>query len=194
MEFRAKDRKKRLQPGVHLVTIKDVYIAREKGGAELPLAFSDPKTGEEYGAIEIVFMDHTQTGIIEKFLLGSRQIWVLNKLLKSIDALPAQGEQIDKELIVGKKVWIVIARCLVYENQIVRIDKDTNLPMWFPKMIPDFFHASSERPMLAGNPQDNGGAVGPQFTMHQDSKLGMFDPTPSYISTNDLPREGFGIY
>lgn len=186
MLAKAKD-KRRLQPGVHFVSIKGINIARNRT-TMMPLEFTDKKTGEKYGAIEVVFMDKEQTGIVDKFLLGSRHEWILKKLMKAIN-LPWGA---DAQEAVGKKLWIVVACCFVYENQVIRTDQKTGMPMWFPKLLPEFFPANEERPSLKGNPQDNNGVAGPEFTLHQDSVLGIFTPTPNYISSTDLPEEGFG--
>lgn len=190
LEFKAKERR-RLTPGVHLVTIKDLYIARERKPPALPLVFTDPTTGEEYGAVEMVFMDKSSTGIKEKFLLGDRQRWVLDKLLDAIDRRPPAGEQIDVERVKGCKLWVVVARCILYDKELMRTEND-GTPTWYPKLLPVFYPAAGERPMLKGNPQDNEGICGEEFTIHQDSVLGLFNPTPNYVSREDLPQEGFG--
>lgn len=190
MIIKAKENKRRLTPGVHLVSIKDIYIARGRDSMSLPLEFTDKQTGEKYGAIEILFMDKDSVGIKNQFLLGDKHLWILDKLIRAA-GLPT-GEPINKEVAVGRKVWIVIARCILYENQIMRIEN--NEPAWFPKMLPDFFPGDLERPMLMGNPQDNEGKCGPDFTIHKDNVLGIFTPTPIYVSQYNLPTEGFGTF
>lgn len=188
LEFKAKD-ERRLAPGVHLVSIKDISIARQRGDMALPLQFTDPQTGEEYGAIEILFMDSQKTGLKERFYLGEKHQWILNNLVKAIGFAP--GETIDKDRAIGCKLWVAVAQCLMYENQIIRVDH-TGAPVWYPKMLPEFWSSTEPRPMLKGNPQDNHGICGEEFRLHQDSKIGFFTPTPQYISRQDLPDEGFG--
>lgn len=188
MIIKAKENKRRLTPGVHLVSIKDIYIARGKDALSLPLEFTDKESGEKYGAIEILFMDKDNVGIKNQFMLGDKHLWILDKLILAA-GLPV-GEPIDKEVAIGRKVWVVIARCILYENQIMRVEN--NEPAWFPKMLPEFFPGDQERPMLKGNPQDNNGVCGTEFTIHKDSKLGIFTPAPNYISPYNLPTEGFG--
>lgn len=187
MIFKAKE-KRRLTPGVHLVSIKDIYIARQGGENGMPLSYTDRNTGEEYGAIEIVFMNPENTGIREKFYLGSRQIWVLNNLIRAIGFM--EGESIDKKRAVGCKLWIVVAKAYVYDNQIIRQDPSGEL-VWFPKLLPEFFPATQDRPILKGNPQDNNGKCGDEFIIHWDSHSGQFNPSPNYIG-EDLQSERFG--
>lgn len=190
MIIKAKENKRRLTPGVHLVSIKDIYIARGKDQMAMPLEFTDRETGEKYGAIEILFMDKDNVGIKNQFYLGDKHLWILDKLILAA-GLPV-CEPIDKEVAVGRKVWIVVARCILYENQIMRIEN--NEPAWFPKMLPEFFSGDEERPTLKGNPQDNNGVCGAEFTIHKDNILGIFTPSPSYVSQYNLPTEGFGTF
>lgn len=193
MIIKAKE-KRRLAPGVHLVSVKDISIARERSRTPrdlgLPLEFVDKETGEKYGAIEVLFMDKDSVGVKERFCLGDKHQWILMRLRIAL-GLPTEG-QIDVAQALNRKLWVVIARCIMYENQIMRTD--SNGPVWFPKMLPEYFPASEDRPMLKGNPQDNEGKCGYEFTLHQDNKLGLFTPAPNYISPYDLPTEGFGSF
>lgn len=191
MIIKAKDNKRRLTPGVHLVTIKDICIARhrpDKGIPGMPIEVVDSATGEAYGAIEVLMMDKDKVGIWERFYLGEKQQWIMDRFVQAIGFAP--GEPIPEGEAIGRKLWIAVAQCMQYENEIIRTDH-VGAPIWYPKLLPQFWPGDQQKPVVKGNPQDNMGICGPEFRLHQDNKIGFFTPTPNYVSPTDLPQ-GFG--
>jgi len=131
--------------GVHLAVITDVKYARRKDGEV-------KHTREGQPAVEIKFKNKQGEKISEEFWLTDNAQWMLDNLFKAI-GLSSKTGSIDVKLMIGKKLFIMVAREYHFVNGEALKDDD-GIVVYYSKLVPKFFPMVSEDspPIIEGDP------------------------------------------
>lgn len=148
--------KKILSPGLQLVTIKACHAVR--GDSNALASWIDPATGNPTGSMRVLFMGKNNFGIEHDFWLGKAHLPRIEMLGKAIGvSFPAH-----KDAVIGKKVWVLIAKVLVFNNGVPQMNDDGTQAS-FSKLIPTHFYSPNAQVVLEGDPQHDNGVAGGEF-------------------------------
>lgn len=139
------DRANRILAGVHLAKITDVRMALDGEKNDLTNHGGDR-------AIEITFKSKTGPSIKHIFWLTEQGQWIIDKLLKALE-ITGMKREIDAEVLIGKKLYIVVANEYHIKGEQPVLDSQ-NKPLFYPRMTTYFFSIKSEWPMIEGDPSD----------------------------------------
>jgi hypothetical protein len=152
--------KKILEPGIHLATIKNVSVVKDAKGN--PASWIDPATGQPTGSLRVLFMGKNGYGIEYDFWLGKAH---LKKITALTDALQLKTLPVPKEDVIGRKLFVMVFQVLFFDGQLPRLDANGK-QVSMPKLMPRFWIASAQPPVVEGNPQTNGGVASGDFLWH----------------------------
>lgn len=135
---------KQFSVGLHLVTIKDIRLARKynkNGSLEI---IADKETGE-CKAIEVIFENDKKKLYSGIFWLSENGRWLINNLCKTVN-VDNTNRQPNKSELIGKSLWIIVAGVYKVINGI-RIE-----PNYDTQLVYKFFPNLGSRPALTGDP------------------------------------------
>lgn len=162
--------KKILEPGIHLVTIKDISVVRDSNGK--PVSWLDPDDGNAPAGMQrVLFMGKSQFGIEADFWTGKSHIPRINALCEAIKVT----RPVHKDAVVGQKLFIMVMQCYLFDNGVPRLDAEGKHQ--YQSKVVHRFWVAGERPSVKGNPQDNDGVASGDFLWHYDNGK-YFQPIP----------------
>lgn len=178
--------KKILAPGLHLVTIKDVSAVMAKD-SKVPASWIDVDDHDKpKGAMRVLFMGKNQFGIEHDFWLGKSRLKSSNAMCVAIGVTPP----VHKDTVIGKKLYVLVAKVLVFDNGVSRINGDKT-QVCFSKLIAENFWSAGKRPEISGDPEMNGGECSGEFLWHWDS--GKYFPSPLGNYVNKVSPESIDV-
>lgn len=176
MFIQNKRKKKRLGVGIHPAVIKQITMLVDHTTMQ-PLTTTDPKTGEAVGGLEVLFMGADEHGTILRIWLTQEGLAHVRNMCHAIGIENSDEHQADVKEIIGKRLFIMVAKVFIYDNYIPRMD-DTGNHVWMPEAQPVFFKCIDPMmaPRLPGDPNHNSGVASGDFVKHRDFAIGLIDP------------------
>jgi hypothetical protein len=183
-----KKKKKRLSVGVHAAVIKRISMVVDHTTME-PLTTVDPNTGETVGGIDILFMGADEHGTILRIWLTEQGLAEIRSMCKAVGIENSDNEQIPVNEIIGKRLFVVVAKAFIYDNYQPRKEPNGD-HIWMPEAQPVFFKCVDPAmvPKVPGDPNFNNGVASGEFIKHRDYAIGLIDPPAANTDEIDLSK------
>ena len=159
LETKAKTQLKQLLTGIHLVTITDVWLAKDNQGKPI-------KTAEGETGVTVRFTNGKNFSFDNTFWLKGSREWMFKKMCSQAGINPSAPQF--KAESVGKRLWIYIKEVHDIDGDLYIQDDITGMPV-INYYIFDYSMCDNpkNKPLRKGDPDTNNGEASDDFLGHR---------------------------